>query len=262
MRWRLGVSAHTRARPRPRIQPSLSLTHTWYSMDGSYRLLRQMAHVSVQMAHDHMATAFHFLTSKRGPAPAPPAAAALALPLASAAAGAAVPASTSMASPMVCCVCAGVWVWGCACEAKDGELLMPKGVCVCVCVRESACFFCSRIEKTIGTPQSARARRARRAHATPPQRAGSKTRHTPSEGSWTGTEGHGRRGAAGDMKPRPRTPAPNLARQSKCERARPAFHVPVWHPRAQAVVPAGVQAFWVCGAAAGVEGAARRGRER
>jgi hypothetical protein len=32
-------------------------------MLGSYRLLRQIAHVSVQMAHDHMATALHFLTS-------------------------------------------------------------------------------------------------------------------------------------------------------------------------------------------------------
>lgn len=29
-----------------------------------------MAHVSVQMAHDHMATAFHFLISKRGRLPA------------------------------------------------------------------------------------------------------------------------------------------------------------------------------------------------
>lgn len=36
-------------------------------MLGSYRLLRQMAQVSVQMAHDHMATAFHFLISKRLP---------------------------------------------------------------------------------------------------------------------------------------------------------------------------------------------------
>lgn len=36
-------------------------------MLGSYRLLRQMAQVSVQMAQDHMATAFHFLISKRLP---------------------------------------------------------------------------------------------------------------------------------------------------------------------------------------------------
>ena len=40
---------------------------TWYSMLGSYRLFLQMAHVSVQMAHDHMATAFHFLISNRFP---------------------------------------------------------------------------------------------------------------------------------------------------------------------------------------------------
>lgn len=39
---------------------------TWYSMLGSLRLLRQMAHVSAQMSHDHMATAFHFLISNRG----------------------------------------------------------------------------------------------------------------------------------------------------------------------------------------------------
>jgi hypothetical protein len=31
----------------------------WYSMLGSCKLLRQMAHVSVQMDHDHTATAFH-----------------------------------------------------------------------------------------------------------------------------------------------------------------------------------------------------------
>jgi hypothetical protein len=35
-------------------------------MLGSYKLLRQIAHVSVQMAQDHMATAFHFLISNRG----------------------------------------------------------------------------------------------------------------------------------------------------------------------------------------------------
>lgn len=40
---------------------------TWYSMLGSYRLFLQMAHVSVQMAHDHMATAFHFLISNLFP---------------------------------------------------------------------------------------------------------------------------------------------------------------------------------------------------
>lgn len=36
---------------------------TWYSMLGSYRLFRHMAQVSVQMAQDHMATAFHFFIS-------------------------------------------------------------------------------------------------------------------------------------------------------------------------------------------------------
>lgn len=40
--------------------------YTWYSMLGSLRLLRQMAHVSAQMSHDHIATAFHFLISNRG----------------------------------------------------------------------------------------------------------------------------------------------------------------------------------------------------
>jgi len=38
----------------------------WYSMEGSLRELRQMAQVSAQMSQDHMATAFHFLISKRG----------------------------------------------------------------------------------------------------------------------------------------------------------------------------------------------------
>ena len=38
----------------------------WYSMDGSLRLLRQMAHVSAQISQLHMATALHFLISKRG----------------------------------------------------------------------------------------------------------------------------------------------------------------------------------------------------
>ena len=37
----------------------------WYSMDGSCRELRQIAHVSVQMDHDHTATAFHCF-GKRG----------------------------------------------------------------------------------------------------------------------------------------------------------------------------------------------------
>lgn len=35
-------------------------------MLGSYRLFLQIAQVSVQMAQDHIATAFHFLISKRG----------------------------------------------------------------------------------------------------------------------------------------------------------------------------------------------------
>lgn len=51
-------------------EPSLWPTHvhsTWYSMLGSYKLLRQMAQVSVQIAHAHIATAFHFLISKRLP---------------------------------------------------------------------------------------------------------------------------------------------------------------------------------------------------
>lgn len=47
-------------------------------MLGSYKLFLQMAQVSVQMAQDHIATAFHFLTSKRLPP------AALLLPLFSA----------------------------------------------------------------------------------------------------------------------------------------------------------------------------------
>lgn len=63
----------------------------WYSMLGSYRLLRQMAQVSVQMAQDHMATAFHFLISKRLPDLGP-----FVLPLSAAGFGSAV--STSMAS--------------------------------------------------------------------------------------------------------------------------------------------------------------------
>lgn len=39
----------------------------WYSMLGSYKLFRQMAHVSVQIAQLHIATAFHFFISKRFP---------------------------------------------------------------------------------------------------------------------------------------------------------------------------------------------------
>ena len=34
-------------------------------MLGSVSLLRQIAHVSVQMSHDHIAHAFHFLITKR-----------------------------------------------------------------------------------------------------------------------------------------------------------------------------------------------------
>ena len=47
----LGVGGGRRAR-----------TCAWYSMLGSCRLLRQIAHVSVSTFHDHTATAFHFLT--------------------------------------------------------------------------------------------------------------------------------------------------------------------------------------------------------
>jgi hypothetical protein len=38
----------------------------WYSMDGSCRELRQIAHVSVQMDHDHTATAFHCFGRRGG----------------------------------------------------------------------------------------------------------------------------------------------------------------------------------------------------
>ena len=38
--------------PAPPLHPPVGLA--WYSMLGSYRLLRQMAHVSVQMAQDHL----------------------------------------------------------------------------------------------------------------------------------------------------------------------------------------------------------------
>ena len=40
-------------------------TCAWYSMLGSCRLLRQMAHVSVTRFHDHTATTFHFCTLRR-----------------------------------------------------------------------------------------------------------------------------------------------------------------------------------------------------
>ena len=36
----------------------------WHSMQRSWMWLRQMAHVSTWMSHDHSATAFHFLISK------------------------------------------------------------------------------------------------------------------------------------------------------------------------------------------------------
>ncbi len=38
----------------------------WYSIDGSFKLLRQIAHVSAQMSQDHIATAFHLRNSKVG----------------------------------------------------------------------------------------------------------------------------------------------------------------------------------------------------
>eukprot|EP00621_Florenciella_sp_RCC1693_P013623 CAMPEP_0182531232 /NCGR_PEP_ID=MMETSP1323-20130603/8334_1 /TAXON_ID=236787 /ORGANISM="Florenciella parvula, Strain RCC1693" /LENGTH=147 /DNA_ID=CAMNT_0024740751 /DNA_START=497 /DNA_END=938 /DNA_ORIENTATION=+ len=41
----------------------------WYSIDGSFNELRQIAHVSAQMSQLHMQTAFHFLISKRTPSP-------------------------------------------------------------------------------------------------------------------------------------------------------------------------------------------------
>jgi len=51
------------------IERPLSLVgdgFAWYSIDGSLRELRQIAHVSAHISQDHMATAFHFLISKRG----------------------------------------------------------------------------------------------------------------------------------------------------------------------------------------------------
>jgi hypothetical protein len=38
----------------------------WYSIDGSLRLFRQIAHVSAQMSQDHMQTADHLRMSKVG----------------------------------------------------------------------------------------------------------------------------------------------------------------------------------------------------
>lgn len=64
-------------------------------MLGSYRLFLQIAQVSVQMAQDHIATAFHFLISKRLPP-------ALPLPLMSAGSEF-VGSSTSMASTSAIC---------------------------------------------------------------------------------------------------------------------------------------------------------------
>ena len=84
-RWPLAVRCDARAGglpPPPPPCPHKPVGLAWYSMLGSYRLLRQMAQVSVQMAQDHMATAFHFLISNRflplpalllGPASSPPA---------------------------------------------------------------------------------------------------------------------------------------------------------------------------------------------
>lgn len=80
---------------------------TWYSMLGSYRLFRQMAHVSVQMAQDHIATAFHFLISNRFPV----AGLATALPVD----GPAGSTSISSTSPWTCpSIQAGSRAWECA----------------------------------------------------------------------------------------------------------------------------------------------------
>ena len=38
----------------------------WYSMEGSFNEFRQMAQVSAQISHDHIATAVHFFISNRG----------------------------------------------------------------------------------------------------------------------------------------------------------------------------------------------------
>jgi hypothetical protein len=37
----------------------------WYSIEGSFKELRQMAHVSAQMSQDHMVTAFHSVIYSR-----------------------------------------------------------------------------------------------------------------------------------------------------------------------------------------------------
>lgn len=44
---------------------------TWYSMEGSFKELRQMAQISAQISQDHIVTAFHFLISKRTAGPEP-----------------------------------------------------------------------------------------------------------------------------------------------------------------------------------------------
>jgi hypothetical protein len=46
--------------------PILISIRTWYSIDGSFREFLQIAHVSAQISHDHIVTAFHFLISNRG----------------------------------------------------------------------------------------------------------------------------------------------------------------------------------------------------
>ena len=40
----------------------------WYSIEGSFSELRQIAHVSADMSQDHIATADHFRTWKIGAA--------------------------------------------------------------------------------------------------------------------------------------------------------------------------------------------------
>ena len=47
--------------PHAMLRPSSEATagFAWYSIEGSCRLFRQIAHVSVQMDHDQTATAFH-----------------------------------------------------------------------------------------------------------------------------------------------------------------------------------------------------------
>lgn len=48
----LGTTKTTPSKTQPREHPPVGLA--WYSMLGSYKLLRQMAQVSVQMAQDHL----------------------------------------------------------------------------------------------------------------------------------------------------------------------------------------------------------------